>query len=71
MTYIHRFLIFLRKIVCLFHMCPHAPASDDTGCWGECVICGKRAGFVGRATLRRACDREYEQELKRRENVAP
>lgn len=32
--------------------------SDETGCWGECQLCGKRVGFVDRATLRAYCDAE-------------
>lgn len=61
----------LRKILCLLQMCPHAPASDDTGCWGECVICGSRAGFVDRKTLRAFADAEYAREMAKRERSAP
>jgi hypothetical protein len=51
----------LRKFtLCLIGACPFAPNSDDTGCWGECICCGKRAGFVDRATLRSFLDREYD-----------
>jgi hypothetical protein len=49
----------IRKILCALHMCPCRPASDDTGCWGECIHCGRRYGFVDRATLRRFVDAEY------------
>lgn len=34
------------------------PTFDDSGCWGECVICHKRHGFVSRADLRSYLDRE-------------
>lgn len=51
----------LRKLfLCPLGMCPHAPMSDDTGCWGECIHCGNRAGFVDRATLRAYVDAEFE-----------
>jgi hypothetical protein len=41
-----------------FHRCQ--TMSDDSGCWGECVKCGKRFGFVSRADLRACADREYD-----------
>ena len=51
----------LRKIfLCPLGACPFKAADDETGCWGECIHCGKRAGFVDRATLRAYADREYE-----------
>lgn len=58
---------------CLLHLgfCPCAPRSDETGCWGECLSCGDRVGFVDRATLRKAADaqecgmcRAYAEELR-------
>lgn len=33
---------------------------DDTGCWGECIVCHRRFGFVTRAELRAYADREIE-----------
>jgi hypothetical protein len=30
---------------------------DDTGCWGECVRCHRRYGFVSREELRTYLDR--------------
>lgn len=47
--------------------------SDDTGCWGECIICHRRFGFVTRSELRAFADRQIEQRLiaelrKRAEN---
>lgn len=54
----------LRKLLlCPLGACPCRPASDDTGCWGECIHCGKRFGFVDRATLRAYADREIEAAL--------
>ena len=38
---------------------------DDTGCWGECIRCGKRFGFVEREALRKYIDEEVEIELAR------
>jgi hypothetical protein len=35
--------------------------SDETGIWGECIICHQRFGFVTRAELRRYADREIEK----------
>jgi len=40
-----------RLPLCFFSLCGYKFASDDTGCWGECITCGKRAGFVSRETL--------------------
>lgn len=51
----------LRKLfLCPTGMCPCVPMSDDTSCWGECIHCEKRFGFVDRATLRAYADAEYE-----------
>lgn len=56
--------IWLRKIiVCWWGGCGMVPRDDDTGCWGECLRCGKRAGFVDRATLRAYCEAEYRRSL--------
>jgi hypothetical protein len=41
------------------------PASDDTGCWGECMICHKRHGFVSSADLRSYLDRELPSTTQR------
>ena len=57
----------LRTIfICPLGLCPHAPMSDDTGCWGECIHCGSRAGFVDRATLRAYADAGIEAHLRSR-----
>lgn len=55
-----------RRLICLLRSCPFKAASDDTGCWGECTICGRRAGFVSRAVLRAWIEREVEIEKARR-----
>lgn len=45
---------FLRKLfICPTGSCPFVQGEDDTGFWGECTICGKRAGFVTKEELRR------------------
>ncbi len=44
--------------LCAMSLCrTFRPASDENGCWGQCSYCGKRAGYVDRATLRRYADR--------------
>ncbi len=53
--------IIRRLTLCALGMCPCAPEDDETGCWGECIHCGRRFGFVDRATLRAYADREYER----------
>ncbi|MBZ9759432.1 hypothetical protein LB553_00835 [Mesorhizobium sp. CA8] len=56
-----------RGILCWFSLCQtFTTQSDDTGCWGECTLCGKRVGFVDRATLRAFADAEYLREMARR-----
>ena len=47
-----------RKIRCWLQMCPFKAESDSTGCWGQCVDCGKRSGFVSRETFNRLMDAE-------------
>ena len=39
---------------------------DDSGCWGECVTCGKRVGYVTREQLRAYADWEVDREIERR-----
>jgi hypothetical protein len=60
-----------RLPLCALSLCGFRTASDDTGCWGECVTCGKRAGFVDRATLGRYADAEYAKEMRRRGQAPP
>lgn len=46
-----------RKPLCWAGACQtFRTESDGTGCWGECIICQKRVGFVSRAALRALCD---------------
>lgn len=60
----------IRLPLCLTGLCrTFITQSDETGCWGECTICGKRVGFVDRATLRRFTDAEYEREMASRNNL--
>lgn len=48
----------LRKIRCLMRSCPCKQMSDDTGCWAECVDCGKgkETTFVDHRILRSYSD---------------
>lgn len=48
----------LRWLKCKLGWCGFRTAGDATGCWGECVECGKRVGFVARATLDAITDRD-------------
>lgn len=53
----------IRALLCRLGFCTACrPASDDTGCWGECIHCSRRYGFVDRATLRRIADAEWARE---------
>ena len=46
--------ILRRVFFCHFGQCQtFKQQSDETGVWGECVKCGKRAGFISRDVLRR------------------
>ena len=47
-----------RLPLCWASLCGFKAECDDTGCWGECITCHRRVGFVDRATLRRVCDAE-------------
>lgn len=40
--------------------------SDDAGCWGECITCHRRFGFVSRSDLRAYADAEIDRELRKR-----
>ncbi len=63
-----------RKPLCWAGMCnTFRTESDDTGQWGECAICHKRVGFVGRVTLRRIAAEEVciSPELAARLSPAP
>lgn len=45
-----RTLFYLR---CYLGLCPCKPQSDDKGCWGQCLICGKKCGYVTREAIRK------------------
>jgi hypothetical protein len=46
-------------MLCIAGLChTFMQQSDESGCWGECSICGKRVGFVDGTTLRRFADAE-------------
>jgi len=47
-----------------WHFCRCVTQSDDTGCWGECIVCHKRFGFVSRADLRAYADKEIDRVLE-------
>lgn len=53
-----------RWLRCLMQMCPHEQRGDGTGCWGQCVDCGKRVGFVSSADLRAYIEREERMKLQ-------
>jgi hypothetical protein len=44
---------------------------DRTGCWGECIVCHQRFGYVTRAELRRYADREIDREIEKRTGLKP
>ena len=44
-------------LFCFFGLCRRCVAKDDAhGCWGECIDCGRRHGYVRRTTIRRYID---------------
>lgn len=51
-----------RLPLCWMQLCGFKTNSDDGGIWGECVTCGKRAGYVSREDMRRYIDREITQD---------
>lgn len=55
-------MALLDKMLCYFKLCKACvPKSDDTGCWGECLSCGAKYGFVEREVLRKYCDKDVEK----------
>lgn len=53
----------LYKLLCFLRGCTDCVTkSDASGMWGECVLCGKRHGFVTREAVNRHIDKElYER----------
>lgn len=52
---------WLQSLLCRFGHCMQCrTAEDEQGIWGQCINCGKRHGYVDRATLRAYIDRESE-----------
>jgi hypothetical protein len=49
----------------VYHRCHCFTVCDETGCWGECRICGKRFGFVSRDLLRQIADTDFDAELRK------
>lgn len=45
-----------------FHRC--TTEFDETGCWGECITCHRRFGFVTRAEIRAYTDMEVEAAIR-------
>lgn len=53
-----------RAVMCPLGLCrTFSTNEDEHGIWGECSKCGKRAGYISRATLRAYADREVEAAL--------
>lgn len=55
--------LWRRLTTCWMGFCGFRTASDETGIWGQCQTCGKRAGYVSREALRAYADREVEAAL--------
>jgi hypothetical protein len=53
------------KFLCWLGQCRNCVLMDlEEGCWGECVNCRKRHGFVSRADLRSYLEREARNECQ-------
>lgn len=47
-------MLILRKLfMCWAGLCGMVQRDDETHIWGECPRCGKRAGIISRADIRR------------------
>lgn len=55
------------KLFCFVGLCPCEPYSDDGGCGGRCLRCGKIVGYVDRKTLRAYADAEMQWEWSKQE----
>lgn len=55
---------FLRlNIMCRLGLCEtFGTEGDDTHLWGECCICGKRAGMISREAVRRYAEAQESTE---------
>lgn len=64
---------FLRKqFLCRFQLCQTFKlAESSTHLWGECQICGKRAGEISREAIRRYIEAEERWENWAREASVP
>lgn len=48
-----------RLILCRLGLCQtFRPTWNDTHLWGECTLCGKRAGTISREAMRRYMEAE-------------
>ena len=51
--------MWLRKLfICWWGGCGMVQRDDAVGCWGECLRCGKIAGWTSRAAIRAYMDRK-------------
>lgn len=51
-------MIFRRLFLCWWGGCGMVQRDDATHVWGECLRCGKRAGVISRADIRRYIEAE-------------
>ena len=58
--------MLIDKILCALGICRACNTkSDNSGCWGECVSCSKKHGFVSRENLRKYCDKKIDEEIRK------
>lgn len=50
-----------------WHLHKCVTESDETGVWGECIVCHARFGFVDRKTLRRYIEAEIARQMTLKE----
>jgi len=69
--------VTIEKAMCRLGWCGMVQKCDDTHLWGECQRCGRKAGIVSRASIRRYIEAEArnkklqeEQEMPRKSIVA-
>lgn len=61
--------MFRRLFICPIGLCGMTTEGDDTHLWGECPLCGRRAGVVSREAIRsfvdaQAAAKEAEEKTK-------